>query len=278
MKALEDEDFESMNIYSNRIMGNSIMGSDGKLALPGFFLKDISFTLGNIKARAQTSAFSTGKSIASRYGKRLSQHTVRSDFEEEALWNQYHEFQDNIRKFSMDMIEEDAYREPNKRFTRDAFVWLTSYLEDHKESLFNPKSRLLKGILNEMNRIGRNHGVELSETYATALITALDRCNDYVKRSSISDNDFEEKVKNETIPFLERVITVLRQPTSHDVSELLWALIRRWREYFIEFMEPEKIGIGIQQPEKGIELPEETRKKLTEAVTKSLERTAIPKK
>jgi len=270
-KALEGEDFELMNIYSNRIMSNSIFGDDRKFALPGFFLKDVSFTIGNLKARVPTSAFSTAKALASEYARRLLGQTSQSEFKEEELWQQFHGFMDRVRKFTMERIEGEVYVQPNASFTHEAFRWLISYLDKNKDTLLHPRNMLLKGILNEMNRLYRNHGAELDETYSMALITALDRCNDYVGMSSLSESDYGERTKKEVMPYVERVISVLKEntPSPENVNELLWVLIRRWRGYFIEFMEVRR---AVYVPEKAIELPEETRKKLTEAITKSLER------
>lgn len=280
VKALEEEDFENMNIYSNRIMSNSIYGTERKLALPGFYLKDISFILGNIKAKTPTSAFSTAKSLANEYAKNLSEKTSQSEFKEEELWLQFHEFMVNIRKFSLDPIEEKAYTQPNTSFTHEAFQWLISHLDKRREILLHPKNLLLKGILNEMNRLYRNHGVELAETYSMGLMTALDRCNDYVRMSSRSENEFEERVKQEILPYLDRIIPVLKErPLDFEnVNQLLWELVRKWRVYFIEFMErSHMVREAVYEPEKGIELPEETRKKLTDAITKSLEGEPKPK-
>jgi hypothetical protein len=52
------------------------------------------------------------------------------------------------------------------------------------------------------------------------------------------------------------------------VTETLWELVKAWRQFFIEYMElprPTKV-------ERGIELPEEAKRKITESVTKALEK------
>jgi len=280
IKALEEEDFRNMNIYSNRIMGNAIFGDNGKLALPGFFLKEIALVVGNIKTLKPTAPFSTAKTLATKYTNELFKQTNQPNFNEIDLWTQYHEFLNEIRKFTMDSLEEKAYTSPNQSFTREAFDWLISFLDKHKDILNSPKNLLLKGIINEMNRLYKVHGVQLIDIYSMSLITALSRCNDYIEISARSESDFEKKVKTEILPYVEKTVLILRQkpPDIHLVNDLLWTLIRVWREYFIQYMERGLELRVVSEPEKTIELPEETRKKLTETITKSLEKDVRPKK
>jgi hypothetical protein len=273
--ALKEEDLRSLNLYSNRIMANAIFGNDRRLFLPGFFLKDLCPILGFLKERAATSALSTAKAQSNAYAERLLEQTNRPDFNEEQLWKSYHETRGIVIRFTMDATEEKAYGQLNPSFTHEAFRWLISYLDERKDILLHPRNLLLKGILNEMGRIYRSHGAQISETYSMALVTALDWCDEYVMTTSRSDSECEERVKKEILPYVERVVTLLREhPSSSDmVNELLWDLVKKWRLYFIEYMERGRVEMeAIPKPEKGIELPEETRKKLTEAITKSLEK------
>jgi translation initiation factor 2 alpha subunit (eIF-2alpha) len=55
----------------------------------------------------------------------------------------------------------------------------------------------------------------------------------------------------------------------NEADALLWNLVKTWRELFIQFGELLPPGVALQ---KGIELPEDLKKKLTESITKTLEK------
>ncbi len=273
VEALNEEDFENLNIFANRIMSNAILGDERKFALPGFFLKDIYVLLGSLKVKTATAPFSSIMSLAKGYAKRLQEETTEDAFTEGDLWSEYYKLLESLRHFTLTEAEEKAYKD-SPVFTHDAFQWLISYLGNNKDTLLHSKNQLLRGINNEMSRLYRCHGGEISELYAISLVTALGRCDDYVKIIARDSAEYEKLTKEMTLPLTERLIAVLKSnpPVSQDVNELLWELIKQWRQFFLKYMETRRASIElVSEPEKGIELPEETRKKLTSAITKSLE-------
>lgn len=286
VNSLQSEDFTNTTVFSNRIMSNALFGSERKLALVGFFLRDVSLVIGGIRARAAATPFSTALSLTKTYASGVLEKTKDPNFSEDDLWILYHDFHLKIRQVYLTSTEQNVYSETNVAFTRESFKWLLSYLESHANSLLHQKSLLVKGITNEMNRIYWVHGGDLEETYCLSLMTALDRCNDYVKFISGSQvtgpqGEYQERIEKDILPYVKKVVALLRdgQPNKGDVNEVVWELTRRWREYFLEFMEQRTVSIQpIYQPEKGIELPEETRDKLTKAITTSLEEEIKSKK
>lgn len=274
LKALEAEDFENLNIFANRLMSNAILGENRRLALPGLFLKDVSILVGSLKVRTSATTLSIAMAVTKSYGRKLTKQTTNIDFSEDDLWKGFLEFTSDIRKFTLTQEEEKAYKD-DIDFARSATKWFSRFLADHKEELLHQKNQLLKGVLNETNRIYRCHGEQLPEIYATALITSLDRCNDYIKLISLSKDDFEQRVRKDVLPHVDEIVTILSEdtPNSERVNQVLWSLVRKWREFYIEFMEVRRVTVEpVFEPEKGIELPEETKVKLTKAITESLEK------
>jgi len=280
IRAFEREDFENLNIFANRLMANVVFGADGKWALPGFFLKNIALIYGTLKIGAPATAFSTAKSIGNGYLNSLGKLTADGNFDENMLWREYHEFSNRIRKFLMNEFEEKVYKD-NFDFTHHAIKWLIRHLDEKREVLFDPNNVFLKGLLNEMERIFRVHGGEMADTYAISLVTALDRYYDYFRLAYKAPDGCinQNKIKEIIFPFVDKIVGLLSSETganASDVGGVLWELIRGWREFFIHYMELRpRPGVVV---ERGIELPEEAKKRLTETVTKALEREVRVKK
>jgi len=270
-KAFEENDFDEMNIFANRAMANVIMGETTKYVLPGFFLKDIASVYRILNLR-KVKAFETAKSHGRDYLKSLS--NLLSDFDERTAWEEYYKFDLRIRKFTMSEIEESAYGE-NLSFSEGALEWMVQYLLGNEQTLLNPNNRFLKGVLNEIVRIFKVHGGSLRMDVAASLIEALDRCYEYLEvYAESASNQFDEKVRQEIIPYLKRIADVVLTPKSDEeidfsaVDAVLWELVKKWRECFIQYMERPRAELPA---EKAVRIPEEAKKKISESLTKALE-------
>jgi hypothetical protein len=267
-EAFKNDSFERMNIYANRMMSNALFGDDPKIFLPGFFLKDVSFTYGLLKTRKSATAFSTAKSHGLVFIETLRK--LLPSLDEKELWKEFHGFNDKIRKFEMEDFEERSYSD-NIDFTKQSYKWLLSYLDSNKKSLLDPRNFLLKGIINEMVRIFNMHSGTVEEIVVIHLLEALDRNYDYICRLEKPGLRLinEEKVKTDIFPFLDEIIKVYGQGDIAQVDKILWMLVKSWRGLFIKYMELSTPGFALQ---KGIELPEELKKKLGEGITRALEK------
>jgi len=271
LEAFRNDSFDLVNIYANRIMSNAVFGSDTKVFLPGFFLKDVGWTFSVLKSREKPAAYSTAKSHGFKFIESLKESL--SPLDEEELWREFQSFNDVIRKFEMSDSEEGSYS-GNPEFTKNAFVWLLGFLKDNTNVLFDSRNLLFKGILNEMNRIFRVHSGGVAETVLMSLVKALDRYYDYFRRANEKPNKRidEEKVKNEILPYVDRIEAVYMNPSGlnlRDADAILWDLVKGWRCFFIQWMELPSVRLV---PEKGIALPPELKKKLSESITRTLEK------
>uniref|UniRef100_A0A7C4TV32 Uncharacterized protein n=1 Tax=Caldisericum exile TaxID=693075 RepID=A0A7C4TV32_9BACT len=266
-RAFEIEDFEFMNILGNRIMSNALFGDDSKLALPGFFLKHVAIVYMWLKAYLPSSKFSEAKKVGKEYLVTLSDF---SNEREDKLWENFHKFNNGIRKYTITDIEAEAYTE-NPKITHDIFKWLIKYLNDKKDVLLCPNNLFIKGILNEMERVSKVHGCELTDTYAISLLTALDRYFDYfqIAYGTLTGEVDKDKVRSMVFPYIGKITELFSSENvkPEDINSILWELIKGWREFFIQYME-----LPRRASEKLIELPEEYRKKLAEHIAKALEK------
>jgi hypothetical protein len=268
--ALEEEDFRTFSIISNRVMSNAIFGTERKFAIVGFMFREISMLLAQIKAITKPTPYSTALALAKEHLKKVLKDTSSPGFSEATLWPTYAKFLDQIRSYELPEFEAKTYR-TDYRFTRGVYSSLLAYLGSNKSRLLNPRNQMLNGILNEMVRVHRSHGGELPEVYVASVMYLLSWCDQYPKAVANSQEEFEKMVNEEILPLVDRAIVALKEPLDAEtIGQLVWDLIRRWRYYFIEFMEQSGTIIETQR-QKSIPLPEETKKKLSTAITKSLE-------
>lgn len=267
--AFRDDSFDFVNLIANRIMANAIFGTDTKIFLPGFFLKEVASTFGVLKARKEAAAYSTAKSHGFKYVESLKKSL--SSLDEKELWKKFHAFSNKMRKFEMIEFEDGSYSD-NIEFTRNAFSWLLKHLKENKDLLFDSPNLLLKGTLNEMERIYRVHSGELPEIVLISLIKALDRYYEYISRAHRKPDRRidEENVKSKIFPYIDQIEKSYGQELEiEEVDNILWELVKGWRAFYIQYMELPRTRVTF---EKGIELPAELKKKLSESITKTLEK------
>ncbi|MGD0643791.1 MAG: hypothetical protein ABSA75_02680 [Candidatus Bathyarchaeia archaeon] len=268
--AFKDDSYDTANVLANRIMSNAIFGQNSKIFLPGFFLKDVAFTFGILKARSSSMAFSTAKSHGFTFVDSLSKQLPTID--EKELWDRFFSYSEKMRSFESTDWENKSYS-VNIKFTSESFKWLLTYLQQNKSALLDPRNFLIKGMINEMGRVYKAHSAELKDFASLNLIIALDRDYDYICRISNGPNlrsIDEEEVKKFIFPTVDKILSLSVQEFKiEDVDLLLWDLVRKWREYFILYGELLSPAIALQ---KGIEIPEELKKKLSDSLTKTLEK------
>lgn len=272
-EAFSKDDFDNMNIFSNRIMSNAFLAGNRKLALPGFFMKEVALQFGNLKRARKPTALSTAKAQGESFLKQLDALTMKPDFDEQQLWQYFKEYYNNIRKFLMNDMEQKVYAE-NPEFVSLTTRHLLEYLRDNKEVLTDRENLFLRGLINELSRIQRVHGADFWDLYAYSLITALERLYDYILRLSLKvDGSLDDsKIRKTIFGFADKIIELLlsqekEKVTVSAVDELLFELIYQWRMYFIYYMEKMPI-----LERKGIELSEETREALGVSIAKGLEK------
>lgn len=261
--AFRNDDFRLVNIFANRIMTNAILSEDPRLTLVGFFLKEVARICDGIKARKDLTTFSTAKSLGDAY---IESIKLGNDINE--FWEQYHRFYNRVRKHEQNEYEKKSYEE-NVEFTRFAFRWLIEKLSEDRNMLFNDKNQFVLGILNEMDRTIRVHGGELVDLYALLLVRALQLYCAYIEY--FNKDERNEIVKKSLFPYIDDITKMLLKDLvdPKEVTLLLKHIILDWRLCYIHFMErPRFVPIR----EEGIPITEETKRKISETVAKSLEK------
>jgi hypothetical protein len=270
--ALDEDDFENTNIFANRLMSDATIVGDKKHLLIGFFSKDVAAEMMELRAMKKATALATAKAHAAMFLSKMNDYSKMQAFEEQEIWNEYVVLSDKLRKFHLTSNEEKAY-DDDKEFTHKIAAWLQEHLRKERDVLVESKGQLLKGTLSELGRAYRLFGAEKPEIILLSLLMALDRVSDYVRFAHQSPDGIinSENAKAELHPYLDRILEIMQAKSMEitKVNELLSELIVKWREAFINYLDvPHFVKVPV---EKGVQLPEETKKKITEAVTKALE-------
>jgi len=262
LAAFNEENYGLMNILSNRFMANATFLKNGVNFLPGFIYKDISQNFRRIK-NLRTDTFATAKADCRPILEKIKDYYLDSEREPTDLWFVYLEYYITVREHLLSDIERKAYG-TNLDYTRFTFTWLLEFLNESKDLLLHDKNRLLNGILNEMDRTLRCHSGRLEEIVSFSLLRALTHIYTY----QIFEGSIDERKK--IFPLLDDVISVLSEDkiNLNKCLEILSNILSEWRKYYMRYMEV-KIMREISI-EKGFELPEDVKEKISESISKTL--------
>lgn len=277
-EAFDKDDFALQNILGNRLLSNALFLKEDqeRFLMAGFFAKDLAVELLLVSATGKTAAIASAKTAATPYFTKAYTHVLSATkFDFEVIWKNYEDYSDRLRKYHLSDLEAHAYSE-NKIFTKLAVEWLLHYLQEQRDLLLDSRSQLLEGVFNEMARIYSVHSAEPRELQALATLDYLQKVYASMRQGLTNpDGSIEPSViRSEIYPLIDELTSLFTGPwneaTRSKANSVLLTLILKWRQYFIRYGELRPPS-GVA-PEKGVQLPEETRKRITEAITKSLER------
>lgn len=269
------EDFQLMNVLGNRIMSNSIFGSVKDFALFGFFVKQMALNYMNLKPSISESDFLDAKLVGEKYLDTLL--SVNKDINISKSWADYHEFNIQIMQYSASDIDKKIKEiyEQNPNITENVRHWLIDFLIKDREILCDSKNNFIKGIINDFQRVGLSYGYQVKDTIIFSCLIALDRYYEYFVFQNTAQNGAVDKeiVKTTLFPYIDKIkqLSSSIEINYEEVTVLLWQLTKAWREYFIYYSE-----LPYKTTQRPIELSKESKKKLSEAVSKALQREVKP--
>jgi len=277
--ASERNDFEMSNVFANRIMSNAYLFNDKASALMGYCLKEIShdgMILNQIKDESTRDMCSTEcAKLADSFIGQVEKGTIDLS----GSWTQYSNFVLKSRFAFLNEDEKKAYQIADLGFTKAGLGKICDILHENKDYLKNPSNNLFKGVLNEVGRLVKSHGIDLSDLRASSLLTLIERLDEYVKVTAVSENDFQERMQKEIIPLVDEIIKTLSITDSFEkeerVYDILWKMINQWRLDFLLFLEPIKYDSIVQREQIGIK--KQTKSRLVDALTKSIEKDLVEK-
>jgi len=268
--AFDSGDFQQMNIYSNRLMGNVLFGGPKLYVLPGFFMKNLALEF--IRIGGESTIGQSLRPKADVFVSKLKD-AFKEDIDLAAVWKSYFDYNEGSRKLHMSEVERIMYKD-NIAFTGEAIDHLLKEFLFDGSSLFLEGNLLLKGILIEADRLVRNHGVDETHAIMLCLLIALDRFYDYARTACTSPREGlnSEVLKGVLAPFVDRIRgfhEVKSEPPFSAATEILCDIVLEWRRYFIRYMELGKPSVA---EESKVKLPIEARKKIGETIAQALQK------
>ena len=269
--SFKTEDFQLMNIIGNRIMSDSLFGSSENFALFGFFVKQMALNYLRLKPLISASDFLGAKLVGEEYLDTLLSSSKDTDMVKS--WADYHEFNIKIQQYSASDIDKsikEIYGD-NPNITENVRYWLIDFLVKDREMLYDRKNNFLKGLISEFQRVGLAYDYRVIDTIIFSCLVALDRYYEYFVFQHTDENGVldTEKVKTTFFPYIDKVkqFSSSSELDYKEATHLLWQLIKSWRESFIYYTE-----LPYKTVQKPIELSKEAKKKLSEAVSKALQK------
>ena len=268
------EDFQLMNIIGNRIMSDSLFGSSENFALFGFFVKQMALNYLNLKPRVSQSDFLDAKLVGEEYLDILLSSSNDININIDESWADYHRFNIRIQQYNdasdIDKRIKEIYGD-NPNITENIRHWLIDFLIKDREMLYDRKNNFLKGLISEFQRVGLAYDYGVTDTIIFSCLVALDRYYEYFVFQYTDENGVldTEKVKTTFFPYIDTVkqFSSSSELDYKEATHLLWQLIKSWRESFIYYTE-----LPYKTVQKPIELSKEAKKKLSEAVSKALQK------
>ncbi len=238
VKSMKTDDFKTSTILANRIMTNAWFFDSMYYGIVAFQLRQFAIDALNASNVSNTNGIKQIVNETTSFSDFVIIQMSSEKFNLTELWAKFHIQREKYRKSILPPDEKDIYP-ANPDFTNAVFVKVMKILDKQKNDVTFVTNNLIKGILNELNRIARTYGTKINETYLWCLIIMLERLDDYIATTSVDIEDFEKRTKEEIIPLVEEILTISNKGADPDsVSALLWKMISTWREYFVRFLEP----------------------------------------
>ena len=275
--AFISRNYELMNILANRLMTNAVLGkhAERECAVPGFFLKEIALNAGNCPPEG------SGNERILRSGERFIR-VLDQAFKEtpdlETMWSGYAVFVDGVRSAGKHEVEAKAYKDVPE-FTGGVIDYLINDLLSIEE-VCQENSRILTGMLSEVNRLVLSHGAQQSDLVSWCLLRAVERLHTYHVFSCIGHGQWDVQVlKARSEPYVVRLKEcyqgVFKQKgLTKEATDFLCDLILQWRVAFIRYLEGNH-PTGVKE-RREVELPQDAKQKITETISEILTKNLTP--
>lgn len=238
-KALEEDEFDLMNIFANRITSNAYFIDNKRLTLPGVLIKEVAFDF--ISLRKIKGDISSIKSIGKDFCDRLKKLIHEENVEIIGMWKSFYEYKTKVRKLQVTKIEQNIYTD-NIEFC-DAVITklVTSVNDEQLKKAVNGETRLIKGFINEIGRVISVHGTKPSQLSFLILLKMLDRNIDYLTyMPKKADSDVEEimKLAKQVFQFWSSSKSKKEDDIYTEATDILGNLTILWRKKFISYLDP----------------------------------------
>lgn len=272
-KTLDKQDFEQLNILGNRIASNAYLLKGNRFGIPGFMVKDFAIIAGSQKQMlVNTKSLASLTSSLKLFIKRLEEIDFDSLEGYPKLWDEYLTCFKFLRKSMLTDDDIETYGEENVELSREGTQTIIDLIGDNLDLLKVRKNKIIQSAITEVNRLCSTYGFDIGIAKIRLLLVVLGQLEGYSRKEPIDADQFEVNVNAMVIPYAEE-ITALKLMSSgklnNEIEPLLTSMIIFWRELFIKYNEPSE---RVDEEKVAMSMPPETKDKLKELVTRSLQR------
>lgn len=238
IKAFESDNFNLMNIASNRLMENSIFLEDEEVFLVSAILKDIAHDYMGI-FQGRRNVLNSAKVLGKKAIKAIM-NNFYSGIDIKTMWQEFQEYAVKINEFHKDELEKEIYSE-NIEFTTLIFKKILEFLDSNKLILKKINNTLVNGILGVMVRTMKNHSFTLEENMVSLFIKLFAILYGYVVEKSypeevINDEDYRNYLESHIDYIVESYLN--QKIDMKEYNTELWIIGKQYRELYFLFNPP----------------------------------------
>jgi len=266
-KGNDGNDFNLVLFIGNRLMTNSLVSDKNGIMLLGYMVRELGAELLFIQKNRKDN-LDAAKREAKTYLKSLKEQVIKECLDPKVYWEIFYKIENKFRKYLLSNHESAVYDEQND-FSKIFAIKMLDIFYSNKNKIYLKNNNLIAIMANEFGRNFNEHGGEealivylvfraLDNYYSFARKT-IDDANE-VRTEEIKLNGFIEKIYKLKTIILEKG----KEELYNDASAIVDNLGNEYRLLVLNYSVP------IIEVEEKIELSEETKQKLGDAIMQSL--------
>jgi hypothetical protein len=277
-KAVEDNDFNLINIIGNRIMTNVFAADKNEIMIIGWLVKELGSELHLIKQK-KDDKLEEIKKYSVAYLNELGLEISRKTVDPKTYWQKFFAMETKIRKNIISNHERSIY-DKQAEFSKYFAMNMLYLFYSNKNMLLIENNTLSSCVTNELSRNFNEHeGLEALIIYL--VLRAFDNYYKYLyfEKFFIKDADAIERGKICLDDYIENIYKLKSLIAKGDTDELfkesnkiISKLGVDYRLYYLIYRDYSRIYIqeGVQEDE-DFELSQETKQKIGGIITASLQ-------
>lgn len=277
--AINEKDFGMVGTIGNRIMANLLADKSKtkELVLIGWILKEVGGELEVVKRFKDSSKLDNSTKIAKDTLKQIETTLSKKEYSANRLWGIYFDWEKDIREHILSKLEDKTYTK-KVEFTREILLVLLDHFLTNKDLLLKQNAQLTKGILNDLTRVINEHGATETEYMVYIVFKVFDGYFTYTLHSETSfDGKInEENLKSKIDKYIDAIEKISKIYDAKELEEMyseataiVYELSIEIRKNFHSYYQPHT-----QVLERKLELPEEAKVKIGDAISKAFEETS----
>jgi len=279
-KAVEDEDFNLVNIIGNRIMTDLQTFNKNDIMLLGWFVKELGGELLSLKQK-KNDKLDDAKEYAKAYLNDLEFEVANGVVESKVYWEKFFDIENKLKKNFLSDQEIGIY-DDQVEFSKHFAIKMLELFYNHKNMLLVENNTLSITTANELSRNFNEHnGIEALIIYL--VLRAFDNYYRYLyyEKFFIKDEDAIRCTEIKLNEYVENIYKLRYLLESSDINSLynesntiIGRLGADYRLYFLIYYDYSRIYAQDEVKEERIELSQETKQKLGDAIMQSLKKTS----